>query len=397
MDRNHIIINHNDFFKPLILGLKERGLEPIFDQWQPETELLQKSLACFIWFYDALRHPIQVLALKLQLQRYGVPLVAWNRDAPHYLNRKPWRLNLIDRFKLFDIYATHTLIDTKRKFAGMQLFLPNAANTELYNLGGPVTEVFNRLRQEKNYRYDISFFGGMDGNRYKEDLDRQLFFEALAKRLDEIGVHYKFVETGDKGIPLKEQIDLIQLGFASSDQVIGTVGRIEEQKGHVFLLKAFALLKQRPGKENLRLLIVGDGRLLPQLKETAEHLGIMGSCQFPGNILHLGDIYRAIDIFTMPSLWEGLSLAMLEAMAAGLPVVATDVGGARDVLGDNQRGILVPPKDHKLLAKAIRSLLDNPTLSDEMAAAGAEQIQQHYSITALTSQLYKLYRAALEN
>jgi len=210
MDRNHIIINHNDFFKPLILGLKERGLEPIFDQWQPETELLQKSLACFIWFYDALRHPIQVLALKLQLQRYGVPLVAWNRDAPHYLNRKPWRLNLIDRFKLFDIYATHTLIDTKRKFAGMQLFLPNAANTELYNLGGPVTEVFNRLRQEKNYRYDISFFGGMDGNRYKEDLDRQLFFEALAKRLDEIGVHYKFVETGDKGIPLKEQIDLIQ-------------------------------------------------------------------------------------------------------------------------------------------------------------------------------------------
>jgi len=188
-----------------------------------------------------------------------------------------------------------------------------------------------------------------------------------------------------------------RMGFASSDQVIGTVGRIEEQKGHVFLLKAFALLKQRPGKENLRLLIVGDGRLLPQLKETAEHLGIMGSCQFPGNILHLGDIYRAIDIFTMPSLWEGLSLAMLEAMAAGLPVVATDVGGARDVLGDNQRGILVPPKDHKLLAKAIRSLLDNPTLSDEMAAAGAEQIQQHYSITALTSQLYKLYRAALEN
>jgi glycosyltransferase involved in cell wall biosynthesis len=187
-----------------------------------------------------------------------------------------------------------------------------------------------------------------------------------------------------------------RFGFTPSDLVIGTVGRVEEQKGQAFLLEAFAKLRQRPEGEHLKLLLVGDGRLLPQLRETAERLGIAQACRFPGNIAKLAEVYRAIDLFTMPSLWEGLSLAMLEAMASGLPVVATEVGGARDVLGDDRYGLLVPAHDADALAAALGKLLDDPRAASELAAAGKARVHADYSVTSLTQQLAGLYRAAVE-
>jgi L-malate glycosyltransferase len=188
-----------------------------------------------------------------------------------------------------------------------------------------------------------------------------------------------------------------RLGFSATDRVIGTVGRVEEQKGHIFLLEAFARLRQLPGiNDNLRLLIVGDGRLMPTLHETATRLGIADACYFPGNIALLADIYRAIDIFIMPSLWEGLSLAMLEAMAAGLPVVATDVGGALDVLGDNRWGLLIPPKDAEAIATTVAGLLADPLASNKMAIAGMQRVREHYSVVGLADQISGIYLSALE-
>lgn len=187
-----------------------------------------------------------------------------------------------------------------------------------------------------------------------------------------------------------------RFGFAATDLVIGTVGRVEEQKGQVFLLEAFAKLRQRPDGERLKLLLVGDGRLLPQLKESAGRLGIVEECCFPGGIARLAEVYRAIDLFAMPSLWEGLSLAMLEAMASGLPVVATEVGGARDVLGDSRFGLLVAPHDAGALAAALGRLLDDPDACSTMAMAGNARVHADYSVTALTQQLAGLYSAATE-
>jgi glycosyltransferase involved in cell wall biosynthesis len=185
-----------------------------------------------------------------------------------------------------------------------------------------------------------------------------------------------------------------RFGFAATDIVIGTVGRVEEQKGHRFLLEAFAKLRQRPDGERLKLLLVGDGRLLPQLRDSASRLGIAEVCCFPGGIARLAEVYRAIDLFALPSLWEGLSLAMLEAMASGLPMVATEVGGARDVLGDSQFGLLVPPHDAGALEATLGRLLDAPDTCTTMAMAGKAHVHANYSVTALTQQLVTLYRAA---
>lgn len=191
-----------------------------------------------------------------------------------------------------------------------------------------------------------------------------------------------------------------QLGFGAADLVIGTVGRMEEQKGHAVLLDAFARLLRHvpdvPGA-SLRLLVVGDGRLKSATEGQAARLGIADACRFPGSIKDLADTYRAIDIFVMPSLWEGLSLAMLEAMAAGLPMIATDVGGARDVLGDGLRGLLVPARDAEALAMAMRELLVDAARRIAMADSGCRHVRENYSVAALSRQLTELYEAALKN
>ena len=185
------------------------------------------------------------------------------------------------------------------------------------------------------------------------------------------------------------------LGIESTDILIGTVGRVEEQKGHKYLLEAISHLKNNKDIQNIKLLIVGDGRLLPSLKLMAKNLDINDISLFPGNISNLGDIYRAIDIFVMPSLWEGLSLSMLEAMAAKLPIIATDVGGVRDVLGDNKYGKIVNPSNHIEISSAIKSLIQNYELSNKMAILGEKKVRSEYSVKAMTKQLETLYIDAL--
>ena len=188
-----------------------------------------------------------------------------------------------------------------------------------------------------------------------------------------------------------------RLGLGPANMVIGTVGRMEEQKGHGVLLDAFALLRTMPGipAASLRLLIVGDGRLKAATEAKAFQLGIADACRFPGSISQLGDVYRAIDLFVMPSLWEGLSLAMLEAMAASLPMVATDVGGARDVLGDNRHGLLVPPGDAAALAQSLATLVIDPQQRRELANFGSLHVRDNYSVAHLSRQLGALYQSAL--
>lgn len=173
-----------------------------------DEAVLQSGLACFDWFYQALRYPVRTWKLKRLLNRHGIPLVTWNRDAPHYLNRASWRLNLLDVSQMFDIYATHSLADEGRTFAGLQLYLPNAADLDNYSIKGDADQVLARLRQDGSYRYDVSFFGAMDGDRYKEMREREVFFKELSGRLSSMGIRYLFREAS--GMSVGEQIRLIQ-------------------------------------------------------------------------------------------------------------------------------------------------------------------------------------------
>ena len=180
-----------------------------------------------------------------------------------------------------------------------------------------------------------------------------------------------------------------RLGLKEADYVLGTIGRLEEQKGHRFLLDALPILRELG--LNPVLLLVGEGREETSLKTQAAQLGVSDQVRFLGTRGDLGDLFRAMDLFVMPSLWEGLSLAMLSAMAAGMPVVATDVGGVPQVLGRNERGYVLPPGSDARLAECILDCHAHPLDCARIGAVGAEHVRSHYSDTAMVQQVEGVY------
>lgn len=204
--RDVLLLAHGSMHPALRRELSARGLALRESRrWEDaDRRDPERVLGAYTWFYEGLRHPLTIWGMARWARRHHIPLFVWNQDAPHYLNRAAWRLDLLDQFPLYDLYATHTLIDSRR-FAGTRLYLPNAADTARYNLSGKPLEA---QRAADDYRYDVSFFGAMDGSRYKEMGPRQEFFAALAQRLDAIGVRYLFREAA--GMSVEEQIALIQ-------------------------------------------------------------------------------------------------------------------------------------------------------------------------------------------
>jgi spore maturation protein CgeB len=191
---------------PLIRAIEGLGVEVIRGVWQPDEALLARIGACFVGFYDCLKRPLEVWRLKRALARRAIPLVVWNRDAPGYMNKAPWRLALLERAKLIDLYASHALADGRR-FAHTQLLLQNAAQTEVYNLGGLRLE---ELDDSARYRYDVGFFGSLAGELYKEYGARAQFFAALAQRLPALGIAHSFIDTRRTPLAPAEQRSLIQ-------------------------------------------------------------------------------------------------------------------------------------------------------------------------------------------
>lgn len=180
-----------------------------------------------------------------------------------------------------------------------------------------------------------------------------------------------------------------RLGLRAGAYVLGTVGRLEEQKGHRFLLDALDRLRGQ-GLDAV-LLLVGGGREEAALREQAGRLGLADHVQFLGMRDDLGDLFRAMDLFVMPSLWEGLSLAMLSAMAAGLPVVATEVGGVPEVLGDDERGFVLPAGDAAALAQRISWCHVHPGEAARVGATGAAHVRERYSDAALVRRVAAVY------
>jgi len=190
----------------LVRAIAQLGVEVQRGHWKPDEALLVRLGACLITLYDCLKRPLEVLRLRRRLVRWGVPLVVWNRDAPGYMGKAPWRLKLLERAQLIDIYASHALADGRR-FAPLQVLLPNAVDPERYHLDGRTLE---QLRDPRGYRWDVSFFGALDGERYKEYRARARFFAALAARLDALGLRYRFIDTLRSPLSEAEQRRLVQ-------------------------------------------------------------------------------------------------------------------------------------------------------------------------------------------
>jgi glycosyltransferase involved in cell wall biosynthesis len=180
-----------------------------------------------------------------------------------------------------------------------------------------------------------------------------------------------------------------RLGLSAGGLVIGAVGRLEEQKGHAYLLAA--LPEMRREIPELTVLLVGEGRRQEDLRRQVRDLGLEGTVRFLGTRRDLPEIYRALDLFVQPSLWEGLPLALLKAMGAALPVVATRVSGCREAVEDGVNGCLVEPGDPEALARAMLELLRHPEARRRLVEAGRRTVSEKYSLEAMLKRLAELY------
>lgn len=168
----------------------------------------------------------------------------------------------------------------------------------------------------------------------------------------------RFAEVGDvTGLRNK-------LGIADHKQIIGTIGRLMEQKGTEHLVRAYALLARK--NPDAVLVIVGDGELRGSLERLARDLGVDDGVVFTGIREDVPELLHLFDIFVLPSLWEGQPITIMEAMAAGKPVVATSVGGNAEILRQGDLGVLVPARDPGALSDAIERLLKDRAMARQL-------------------------------
>ena len=268
---------------------------------------------------------------------------------------------LAGRFLNIKLVSTHHLWTHETAALKIYEFLDGI----LANFFHKVIAVSDEVRKEVsnfciNKKRLITIYNGIDLTRYSECLN--------GKRIRE------------------------EFKISSSYKIIGSVGRFTTQKGFDYFLEAAKnVLKIVP---KVIFLIVGDGILRKHLEEKAQGLGIRNNVIFTGVRSDMADIYNCMDIFVLPSIREGLPLAILEALAMKKPVIATNISGVSTVIRSGITGILLEPKDINGLANTMIGLLKDKKKADVLASNGRRLIEDKFSVTVMskkyTEQLYQL-------
>jgi glycosyltransferase involved in cell wall biosynthesis len=184
-----------------------------------------------------------------------------------------------------------------------------------------------------------------------------------------------------------------QLGLAPDVRLIAMVGTLKKVKGHCYIIEAMSALA--PRHPDVHLLIIGDGELRDDLQAQVTEQGLLDRIHFLGSRQDIPDLLATCDLFVLPSLWEGLSMALLEAMATGLPIVASSVSGTVQAIIPNQTGLLVPPGNVIELAEAIDELLSDPSYAQALGAAAKQRAQAEFSAQKQANEHLALYHRSL--
>jgi glycosyltransferase involved in cell wall biosynthesis len=178
-------------------------------------------------------------------------------------------------------------------------------------------------------------------------------------------------------------------GLSPDRTVLIFVGRLDAVKGVDILIRAVSILNEK--MDALHLLIVGDGAIRSELEALTTKLNLSDKVSFLGTRRDIPALLRLSDIKVMPSYWEGLPVSAIEAMAAGVPVIASDVEGLNEVVRDNVTGILIPPGNPEMLAKAIFRCVANPQLSEEMGKNGRKIATRDFSRQRMITSYKQLF------
>lgn len=364
---------------------------------------------------------MKILLLTTHLRMGGVPIYVVNLAAAlKKRNHNVWVSSsggeLIKRLEADKIPHVKLNIDTKSELspkvaAGIcRLYRFVKENgIEIIHTNTRVSQVMGQAVSLLSGARHISTCHGF----FKPRLGRKLFgcwgrkvvaiSEAVRTHLvDDFNIEKSRIALVHNGIDLeffnkaysKEEKDAIRRTFGLRDgPVVGIIARLSSVKGHEYLVKAMKTAVQNV--KSAQLFIVGEGREEQGLRALVKGLGIEKSVNFTRPVFDTSMALSVMDVFVMPSIKEGLGLAIIEAMAAGRPVVASDTGGIYSVIKDNVTGLLVPPGDSKRLAEAILKMLEDRELAARLALNGQRFVRQNFSLSDMADKVEAVYKQVL--
>jgi sugar transferase (PEP-CTERM/EpsH1 system associated) len=341
---------------------------------------------------DAYRHMVvaltEVTAFKERIRLQDVAFVSLHKPPGHALRLYP---------RLFRLMREHrpAIVHT-RNLAALEVAVPAWA------AGVPV-----RIHGE--HGRDV---GDLDGSNRKFQLMRRLYrpfvshYVALSRDLADYVVE-RIAVPKDRVVQIYNGVDTATFKpstgggerpagwpFAAGNQwVVGTVGRMQAVKNQTALVDAFvALIQRQPAlRQRLRLVLVGDGPLRAQCMARLNAADMQALAWLPGDRADVAAIMRSLDCFALPSLAEGISNTVLEAMATGLPVIATAVGGNADLVRHGETGLVVPANDTAVLSAAIEQMATDPEGACAMGRRGRDIAHARFSLQSMIGQYHDLY------
>ncbi|UCV17328.1 TIGR03088 family PEP-CTERM/XrtA system glycosyltransferase [Ferribacterium limneticum] len=340
---------------------------------------------------DAYRHAIisltEITDFKKRIQRPDVQFFALNKKPGHALWIYPQLYRLFRQLR-------PTIVHT-RNLAALEASVPAWA-----------ARVPARIHGE--HGRDV---GDFDGTNKKCQWIRRIYspfvkhYIVLSQDLahyliNPVGIGAKRVTQIYNGVdavrfhPAPERQDIPGSPFNEAGLwLVGTAGRMQTVKDQTNLARAFVLaINTKPSlRQHLRLVMVGDGPLRHESLAILETAGLAELAWLPGERNDIPEIMRGLDCFVLPSLGEGISNTILEAMASGLPVIATKVGGNPELVQEGRTGHLVPAADPGALARAIINLAQSPEKSRAMGYAGRKRIEAQFSMTAMIDSYQQIY------
>lgn len=357
--------------------------------------------------YDGNRPLRNAMILGLDPERYQAKVC--------YLSGKPDGKNILDPRGL----AIYLDIDNPGKHKIKTLImLKNILKTEkpdILHCHRHAASIFGVLAGITEKIRVISHVHGLHRTR---SLKRRFTNWFILRRIDKIitvsdSVRHDVIETNwdidiSKVVTVKNCIDLkmiddikiskmdarLKLGI-SDGVVFGTVGRLVPTKGQAYLLEAFSRIQKKI--PDSRLMIVGDGPLFKKLTKQAEKLKISSNVLFTGYREDVLEIIRGFDVFVLPSLAEGLSIALLEAMASRLPIIASNVGGIPEVFGNSHCGRLVPPKDVTALSAAMIEIdMLDVNHKKDLGENGRKKIEEEFTVAVMVTKIQEVYESVLQ-
>lgn len=315
-----------------------------------------------------------------EIARTGVPFKA--------LGLKPGLLRPFDVLRLRDVLIecepaiVHTFLLTGSlygRFAAMMAHVPVVIGTEvnIYQNKKPVHALLEKWLMRRT-----------DAVIASAASVREFYIDQVKADASKVEVIYNAVDWSQLQTTMSRDEFRSSVGVPQDVPVAGIIARLTAQKAHQVLFDAIA---HDPGLARLHLLVVGDGELRGALAASAATLRIQDRVHFLGARRDLGNILASVDLFAMPSYWEGLPLSMVLAMGAGLPVVASRVAGIPEVVTDGVSGLLVTPGDTADLAAALNRLVHDDTLRVRLGQEACAFVRPRFGVDGYVASMSALY------